>query len=142
VAEPDSRLSAVADFISFPIVQECVGRFGSRKCGVYRIPQGRVSEWLQQTFRRTLFEQPCAKCLVSLSGDEDDRNFMPANLQFLLKVRSRHVRNGYIENQAAGLFDAIGREELFRRRECPDCKAELPKQIRKRLAHRFVVIDY
>ena len=37
--------------------------------------------------------------------------------------------------------DAIGREELFRRRERLDRKAELLQQVGQRLAHGLVVID-
>jgi hypothetical protein len=45
---------------------------------------------------------------------------VPAKLQFPLKVGSAHPRHGDVEDQAFGLADAIGREELFRRREATD----------------------
>jgi len=87
--------------------------------------QSRVAEWLEQALHRTLFEHSRADSLVSLSGDEDDRNLLPAKLQFPLKIRSGHPRHGDVEDQAAGLADAIGPEELFRRREYAGSKAEL-----------------
>ena len=50
---------------------------------------------------------------------------MLANLQLPLKVGSGHSWHGDVEDQASGLVDAIGREELFRQREGAGGKAEL-----------------
>ena len=87
------------------------------------------------------FEQARTDGLVSVSGDEDDRNLLPATLQFPLEIGSGHARHGDVEDQTSGLADVIGREELFRRRERLDRKAELPQQVGQRLAHGLVVID-
>ena len=90
-----------------------------------RLEQSRVAEWLEQALHRTLCEQLLANRLICAGGDEDDRNLLPAELQFPLKAGSTHPRHGDVEDQAFGLSDAIGREELFRRRECADGKAKL-----------------
>src|SRR5580704_951026 len=111
------------------------------KCRINGLKQSRVAEGLEQALDRTLFEQLRAHSLVCAGGDEDDRNPVPAKLQFPLKVGSAHPRHGDVEDQALGLADAIGGEELFRRREGADCKAELLHQVGQRLAHRFVVVN-
>jgi len=90
-----------------------------------RIKQSRVAEWLEQALHRTLFEQLLANRFICAGGDEDDRNLLPAKLQFPLQVGTAHPRHCDVEDQATGLADAIGREELFRRRKCSDGKAEL-----------------
>ena len=54
---------------------------------------------------------------------------LPAKRQFPLEIGSGHARHGDVEDQTSGLADAIGREELFRRRERLDRKAELPQQV-------------
>jgi hypothetical protein len=48
---------------------------------------------------------------------KDDRNSFAATIQFPLWIRSRHARHGEVEDQTLGLADAIGRDELFRRRD-------------------------
>jgi hypothetical protein len=84
-------------------------------CGIERLKQGRIAEWLEQALHRALFEHSRAHSLISLSGDEDDWNLLPTELQFLLKAGSRHSRHGNVEDQTSGLADAIGGEELLRR---------------------------
>ena len=69
-----------------------IGHHHSLKCGIDRVTQRRIAEWLEQARRRTLFEHSRTNSLVSLSGDEDDRHLLPAILQFLLKLRSSHPR--------------------------------------------------
>jgi hypothetical protein len=52
-----------------------------------------------------------------------------------------HPRHGDVEDQTSGLTDAIGREELFRRRERLDREVELPEQVGQRLAQGPIVVD-
>ncbi len=99
------------------------------KRDIERLQQSRVAEWLEQALHRTLFEHSRAYSLISLSGDEDDWNLLPTTLQFLLKAGSGHSRHGNVEDQTSGLAHAIGREELFRRRERAGGKAELLQQV-------------
>src|SRR5271170_2905067 len=87
------------------------------KCGIKRLEQSCIAEWLVQALHRALFKHSRTEVLVSMSGNEHDRNLFPAKLQFLLEVDPRHSWHGDVENQASGLADKIGREELFRRRE-------------------------
>src|SRR6202171_1678414 len=101
-------------------------RSAHSKSGIERLTQSRVAEWLEQALHGTLFEQAWTDGLISVSGDEDNRNLFPAKRQFPLEIGSGHARHGDVEDQTSGPADAIGREELFRRRERLDCKAELP----------------
>jgi hypothetical protein len=109
--------------------QEYADRSVNSECDMECLKQSLIAEWLEQALDRTLFEQTRANSLTPVSGDEDDRNLAPAKLQFPLKVGPAHTRHGDVEDQASGSADAIGREELFRRRERARCKAELCHQI-------------
>jgi hypothetical protein len=111
------------------------------KSGIERPEQSYVAEWLEQTRHGTLFEHARTGGLIPVSGDEDDRNLLPATHQFPLEIGSGHARHGDVEDQTSGLANIIGRQELFRRRERLDRKAELPQQVGQRLAHGLVVID-
>ena len=73
------------------------GRLVQAKGCIERIKQSRVAKWLEQALHRTLFEHSWAYSLISLSGDEDDWNLLPAALQFLLKFRPGHPRHGNVE---------------------------------------------
>src|SRR4051794_38518892 len=117
-------------------------RSAHSKCGIERLKQRRLAEWLEQALHRALFEQAWPGGLVFVSSDENDRNRLPAKHQFSLKIGSGHARHRDVEDQTSRLIDAIRGEELFSRRERPGRKAELPQQVGKRLAHRLVVIDY
>src|SRR5208282_3432054 len=117
------------------------GSLSSLKCGMERLKQSRIAERLEQALHGALFEQAWTDGLISVSGDEDDWNLLPAKRQFPLEIGSGHARHGDVEDQTTGLADAIGREELFRRRERLDRIAELPQQVGQRLAHGLVVID-
>src|SRR5690348_1874083 len=97
------------------------------QCGREGPEQIRLTEWLEQTRYGALFEQAGTDSLVCVRSDEDDRNFLAPQRQFSLEIGSGHSsRHDDVEEQAARLVDAIGHEELLRRRERPRCKAELP----------------
>src|SRR5258707_13297529 len=99
------------------------------KRGIERVKQSRVAEWFEQALHGTLFEHSRADGLISVSGDEDDRNLLPAKFQFLLEIRSCHARHGDVQDQTPSLVDVIRLEELFRRRERMGRKAQLPEQV-------------
>jgi hypothetical protein len=106
-----------------------------------RLEESGFAEWLEQALHGTGLEQPGAQRVVSLSGDEDDRDKpLPAD-QLVLKLRSRHPGHRDVEDEALGVTDAIGRKELVGGRERSSVEPEFPQQIGKRLAHRFVVVD-
>jgi len=109
---------------------------------IERFKQSCVAEWLEQAFDRTLCDEPWTNRRISTGGDENDWNRQLPAHQFPLKIRPGHPRHGDVEDQAPGLADAIGREELFRRRERTGCKAKLRQQVGQRFADRLVVIDY
>src|SRR5580704_1663622 len=112
------------------------------KRSIERFKQSCVAEWLEQALYCTLCDEPWTNRHISTGGDENDWNrLLPAH-QFQLKIRPGHRRHGDVEDQASGLADAIGREELFRRSERTGYKAELRQQIGQRFADRLVVIDY
>src|SRR5438105_701903 len=126
--DPTSWPSAWAKLILYP-PRAIADRLTHSKCDIERLQQSRVTEWLEQALHRTLFEHSRAHNLISLSGDEDDWNLLPTKLQFLLKAGSGHSGHGNVEDQTAGLADAIGREQLFQRRERAGRKAELLQQV-------------
>jgi len=111
------------------LAQHIPDRLTHSKCDIERLKQSCVAEWLEKARHRTLFAQSRAHSLISLSGDEDDWNLLPTTLQFLLKAGSGHSGHGNVEDQASGLADAIGGEELFRRRERAGRKPELLQQV-------------
>src|SRR4029077_12152213 len=90
--------------------------------------QIRLAEWLEQTRYGALFEQAGTDGLICVRGNEDDRNLLATQRQCSLEIRSGHSPgHDDVEDQAAGLVDAIRHEELLRRRERPRRKAELPE---------------
>src|SRR6266850_474529 len=95
-------------------------RSARTKCGIERLKQSRVAERLEQALHGTQFERAWADGLICLTGDEDERNLLPANRQLLLQIGSGHFGHGDVEDQTLGLTDAVGREELFGRRERPN----------------------
>src|SRR6266446_4830560 len=126
----DSRSRALAELMHIPRCESVPDRSAQSKCGIERLKQSRLAEWLEQAFHGTLCEHAWTDGLISVSGDEDDRNLLLAMRQFPLEIGSGHTRHSDVEDQTSGLADAIGREELFRRRERLDRKAELPQQVR------------
>src|ERR1700680_1663144 len=115
-------------------------RSAHSKSRIERLTQRRVAEWLEQALHGTLFEQAWTDGLIPVSGDEDDRNLLPAQRQLALKVGAGHAGHGNVEDQASGPADTIGGKEGFRRRERLGGKAELPQQVGQRLANGLVVI--
>src|SRR6267154_3472074 len=113
---------------SFPISLALHGSAHS-KCGIERFKQGRIAERFEPALNGTLFEHACSDGLICLSCDENDRNLLPAKRQLLLQIGSGHARHGDVEDQTPGLSDAIGRQELFSRRERPNRIAKLPQQV-------------
>lgn len=90
-----------------------------------RLKQSGIAKGLEQARHGALLEHSRAQILVSVRGDEDDRNLVPPTLQFVLKVGPGHTWHGDIEDEAFGLVEAIGGKELFRRRERPNRIAKL-----------------
>src|SRR2546423_2478670 len=91
--DPNLLPGARSEFIYHLVCKGVSDRSVHPECGIYRVKQSRIAERLEKALRRTLFEHSRADSLISLSGDEDDRNLLPANHQFLLKVRSTHPRH-------------------------------------------------
>ena len=87
-----------------------------------------------------VFEQS-ANRIISPPGDEDDRNLLTAESQFLLKIGSGHVRHGDVEDQALRLLGKIEAEKRFRRRKCLSCKAEFLEQVGEGFADGFIIIN-
>src|SRR5260370_21771336 len=104
-------------------------RSAHAKSGIERLTQSRIAERLEKALHGTLFEHAWTDGLISVSGDEDDRNLFPAKFQFLLEIRSCHARHGDVQDQTPSLVDVIRLEELFRRRERMGRKAQLPEQV-------------
>jgi hypothetical protein len=94
---------------------------------IERLLQRRLAERLEKALNRTVREQPLTDSIIFVSSDKDDWNLMPAKPQFPLQIGSGHARHFDIEEQASRLADAIGHEELFRRRESLDREAEPPE---------------
>src|SRR5712692_4580154 len=99
------------------------------KRGVERLNQGPLAERFEQALHGALFEHSRADGLISVSRDEDDRNILPAKLQFPLEIVSLHARHGDVQDETISLGDVIRGEELFRRRERMGRKAQLAQQV-------------
>ncbi len=99
------------------------------KCGIDRLKQRRITEWLKQALHGALFEQARADRVIPVGGDENDRNVLSTKRQFPLEIGSGHARHGDVKDQASGLADAIRRQKVFSRGECLDREAELPQQV-------------
>jgi hypothetical protein len=106
------------------------------------LQQVRVTEGLEKALDGPAFQQSGEETLASVSGNEHDRNFLAARCQFSLQIGARHARHGHVEDETSGLVNVFRRKKLFRRRKSTGLKAELPQQIRERLANGFVVINY
>ncbi len=85
------------------------------KCRINGLKHSRIAEWLEQALYCTQFEESGTNTFIGAGSDKDDRNLVPTTLQFALKIGSAHPRHGDVENEAFGLGDATGCEELFRR---------------------------
>src|SRR5512134_2805718 len=85
------------------------------KRGVERVVQRRLAERLEQALHCALREQTRTDRLVSVGGDEHNRDVPLAADQFLLQFGARHARHRDVEEQTARLADEIGREERFGR---------------------------
>src|SRR5712671_2956220 len=85
-----------------PTRKIAVNRLVHSKCGIERVKQGRLAERLEQAVHGTLLEQAWTDGFVFVSGDEHDRNLLPAMLQFLLQIAPVHARHGDVEDQALG----------------------------------------
>src|SRR5690348_14915650 len=141
-ASRDSPLRALGEFMSLPQRPKSVANhLPHPERGIDRVQQRRLAEWLAQALHGTLFEHAWTNGPISVTGNEDDRNLLPAKLQFSLEIGPGHARHGDVEDQTPGLADATGREKLLRRRERLGRKAAFPQQVGERLAHRLVVID-
>src|SRR5712691_7842628 len=77
------------------------------KRGIDRFQQGRLAEWLEQALDGTRFEHAGTDGLVSVSGNEDNRNLLPAKRELPLQIGPCHPRHGDVEDQTAGLADDI-----------------------------------
>jgi hypothetical protein len=98
-------------------------RLTHSKRNIKRLKQRRVAEWLEQALHRTLFEHSRAHTLISLSGDEDDWNLLPTNLQFLLKAGTCHsVYNNVLVAQTHFPCDAFAPTSAFPERCCSFAK--------------------
>jgi hypothetical protein len=71
---------------------------GASEC----LTPSRLAEWLEQALHGTPFEQAWTDGLISVSGDEDDWNLLPAKRQFSLEIGSGHARHGDVEDQTSG----------------------------------------
>src|SRR5262249_32693500 len=84
--------------------------------GVQRIEQGGIAERLEEALHSALGEQPRPDGLVTVAGDEHDRNRVPPTYQFLLKLGSRHPGHRNVEDQTFSLRHELrGKERIGRR---------------------------
>src|SRR5262245_27764292 len=102
--------------------------------GVQRIEQGCIAERLEQALHCAMGEQPWSDGPVIIGGDEHDRDCLLPTDQFLLKRGSRHPGHRDVEDQTSSPGHELRREKRVGRRESLGRKAELPDQVRQRLA--------
>src|SRR5262249_46922479 len=103
--------------------------------GIDGVQQSRLAERLRETLDRPRLERAGTDGFVSESGDEDDRNLLPAPRELLLEIEPRHAGHRDVEDQTSGLLDGARRQELFCRGEGLGRKAARPQQVGQRLAH-------
>ena len=87
----------------FPAVDGTTRHSAHMKRDIEGLAQRGVSERLEQTFRGAFRQRARPNRLIAVTGNENDRNVLPAQLELSLEIRSGHSRHSHIENQAAGL---------------------------------------
>src|SRR6266850_971223 len=102
---------------------------GSAKRGPERVQQSGPAEWLEQTRHRAPLDETGTNALIRVRSDEHDGDLLPATGQFPLEIGSAHARHGHVQDEASGLVEAIGRQELFCRCKRPGREAELQQQV-------------
>ena len=113
----------------------------SSKRGRERIEQGRVAERLEQTGYRPSRDETWLQRSVALRRDEDRRNAVPLAQQFPVEIWAIQSGQSDVQDQAAGLADRVRFEEGLSRRKGLSVEAEMPQQVRQRLADRYIVVD-
>src|SRR5581483_724044 len=106
-----------------------------------RVEQRGLAERLQEAIDHSCVEQAGTQVFAAVGGDEYDRDRLSPAHQFLMQGGSGHRGHRDVEDQAIGLVDESGSEELLRRRERARGVAERLQQVRERLAHGQVVVD-
>jgi len=71
------------------------------------------AEWFAEKTGRAGVEDLLSNRVVSLAGDEDDRDF--PGCEFLLKLDAAHSRQVYVEDETRVVGGRAGVQELFRR---------------------------
>ena len=80
----------------------------SPQCSFDGCEQICVIKWFEEKTRDALLQHSSTNSFISLTGDEYDRNFSSATLQFLAEFQAAHARHGDVEYQAASLVNEIG----------------------------------
>src|SRR5262245_58572794 len=91
--------------------------------------QGRVAERLEQAIHRALLDQTRPHGVVPMCGDEHNRDRLAAAQQFPVQLGSRHSRHRNVEDQASGLADTVGLQELVGGGERLHAEAEFLEQV-------------
>lgn len=95
---PNSWPSAYDEIILYPLRVGVGYRSADAEGCLQRRKQSRIAEWLQQELCGSLFERSRADSLVLLTSDENDRDGVSMNLQFMLEIESSHTRHGDVED--------------------------------------------
>src|SRR6185437_13905860 len=108
--------------------------------GADRVQQGFFAERLDQAPYGPAREQGAKDGGVSVRRDEHDWDLLPAPGQLLLELGARHPWHRDVEKKSARLGDEFRREKRFGGCKRLRGKAELPQQVRQRLADGLVVV--
>jgi PAS domain S-box-containing protein len=116
-------------------------RSAPEHCRIEGCFQFLLAEWLEQALHCALSNEVPAHSVIGPGSNENDFPVVAAARQLLLQLRPGHAGHGDVQDQATRHRNVPRRQELVRRRECPRGEPELPQQIRKRFAHRLVIVD-
>src|SRR5262249_35501942 len=74
-------------------------------------------EWLTQESHGAAFERARSDRLFGEGGNEDDRQLAPVGAQPVLQIDAGRSRHLYVRNDAPGIVQMLGVQEIVRRRE-------------------------
>jgi hypothetical protein len=80
---------------------------------VYRFKQRLLPARFVQKSHRAGFERPRPRVIVSMGGDENDRESRIGVHQVTLKIQPAHARHPHIENQAVRIVQPIRIQEFL-----------------------------
>src|SRR5262252_2615491 len=108
---------------------------------IYGIEEVLLAAGFVQKGHRAGGKGACARVVIGMRRDEDDRDAPVRCIQLTLELESVHTRHPHIENQACRLVRVLRLQERFSRRETLRAKSDGSKQIVERIPESIVIVD-